>query len=384
MLTGAIARIRHAIADRPPFAARVEVRLDDLQGFVVDGPGRAVEPLGAQADCRFFIKPKDLERLINGALEVRQAMTFGQIRLLEGEARTAVGFSDWLVGADFSRRLEPGQPLPTPTRDWERARQDLEAFGYALVEGALCADQLDAVRTRLVDQAQGEIDAGVAIRDDSTQRVPTLLNKGRIFHDILLHPLIDAFVPDMLGDHAILKSISASIAMPGNAAVSFMHLDQPYVQPAVPQFPMGLNILWFLDDVSEKNGATRILPGSHKPGSAPADPFDIEGTVSAAGPAGTALLLDSRAWHSVGHNSTDRRRHVLITYFNRSYIRSGENYFLSLKPGLEDTFDDRVRVMLGYRCTGSLGSVEGSAEGKMNVRLKDPVGELSPMRRPAP
>jgi hypothetical protein len=60
-------------------------------------------------------------------------------------------------------------------------------------------------------------------------------------------------------------------------------------------------------------------------------------------------------------------------------MRAGENYFLALKPGLEDTFDEKVRIMLGYRCTGSLGAVEGPVEGKMNVRLTDPVGELGPV-----
>ena len=50
-----------------------------------------------------------------------------------------------------------------------------------------------------------------------------------------------------------------------------MHVDQAYVQPAV-SFQIGLNILWFLEDVSDANGGTRILPGSHGSGVAPADP----------------------------------------------------------------------------------------------------------------
>ena len=379
-LASAIAQVEALVAKRPPGAKRVEIRIDEERGFVVDGPARRVEPLGATADCRFYIAPEDLTRVLNDAMDPRQAILFGQIQVLDGSARMVVEFCDALVGRVVTQRLETNRALPTPTRDWSLARKHLEFFGYAIVEGALAPETLKAIRSRVIEQAQGEIDAGVASRSEATQTIWGLLNKGRVFHDVLLSPLIDAFVPDMLGEHAILTSLVVQIAMPGNAS-SLMHLDQSYVQPAVPQFPIGLNILWFLDDVSEANGGTRVMPGSHHGGIAPADPYDVEGTIAAAGPAGSALLLDSRVWHSVGHNTTDKSRHVLESYFNRSFMRAQENYFLSLRPELEPTLDEKVRIMLGYRCTGSLGGVEGPSEGKMTNRPLHPIGELRPRAR---
>jgi ectoine hydroxylase-related dioxygenase (phytanoyl-CoA dioxygenase family) len=210
-----------------------------------------------------------------------------------------------------------------------------------------------------------------------------LLNKGRIFHDLLLNPLIDEFVPEVLGEHPILTGIVSIIATPGGKTTT-MHLDQSFVQPEVPQFQTGINILWFLDDVCEANGGTRIMPASHKGGIGPADPSTPEGTIAAEGPAGTALLLDSRVWHATGNNRTDKARHLVVSYLSRSFMRAQENYFLSLRPELEDTLDEKVKVMLGYRCTGSLGAVEGPIEGKMNSRLSNPVGELKPMERATP
>jgi ectoine hydroxylase-related dioxygenase (phytanoyl-CoA dioxygenase family) len=365
------------MAQRGPFDMRVAIMLDQAQGFVVDASRRAVEPLGGPVDATFHTNPANLRRLLKRGIDPRQAVLFGQIQMQEGPARIAVEFYDWLVGYAFSRQYDTSAALPSPTKDWNRAREDLETFGYALVEGALSPDELKAIRDRIVEQAAGEVDAGVATRGEATQTVWALLNKGRVFHDILLHPLIETIVPEVLGEHFILAGSVSQIAMPGNTS-STMHIDQACVLPAVQHFPMALNILWFLDDVSEANGGTRVMPGSHKGGLAPADPFDIEGTVAAAGPAGTALLLDSRVWHSVGRNSTDKSRHLLVTFFKRAFMRAQENYFLSLRPGLLETFDDRVKIMLGYRCTGSLGAVEGPIEGKMNSRPANPIGEMRP------
>lgn len=373
----ASAMVRNALADRATFDACIEIKLDDHSGFLVDGPSRTVRPLGGPCDCSFLVRPQDLTRIIRGEIEPRHAMLFGQIKLRSGQPRTAIALCDHLAGRTVRQRLGGAPALPAPTRDWDRARQDLAEFGYALVEGALSPAEVDALRRRTVEQAAGEVEAGVATISSAAQHLWTLLNKGQIYHDLLLNPVIDAFVPELLGDHFILNSITGSIGLPGNSS-STMHIDQSNVQPPIRQIAFGLNVLWFLDDVSAANGGTRLMPGSHVQDIAPLDPFDISDTVAAEGPAGTALLLDSRVWHCVGPNSTDRRRHVLVTYFNRYFMRAHENHFLSLRAEVEANLHEKVRVMCGFRCTGSVGGVEGPIEGQMNRRLEAPVGTLSP------
>jgi ectoine hydroxylase-related dioxygenase (phytanoyl-CoA dioxygenase family)/putative sterol carrier protein len=376
-LAASIAEAAATLATRAAFGGRIEVRLDEARGFVVDGPSGRVEPAGGPVDGRIQVAPKDLQRIAKGELEPRHALMFGQVQTQAGGTPLIVAFLDHLAGRPMTSRLETDRALPRPTRDWDRAREDLATFGYALVEGALSPEQVKALCERTVDQAAGEVEAGVATISGAAQHLWTLLNKGRVYHDLLLHPLIDAFVPDVVGPNFILNSITGSIALPGNAP-STMHIDQSNVQPAWRESPFGLNILWFLDDVTDANGGTRLMPGSHLADIAPADPFDPTDTVAAEGPAGTALLLDSRVWHSVGRNSTDKRRHVLVTYFNRSFMRAHENHFLSLRPELLPTMDEKVQVMLGYRCTLGLGATEEPVEGRMNHRLTAPVGELSP------
>jgi ectoine hydroxylase-related dioxygenase (phytanoyl-CoA dioxygenase family) len=287
-----------------------------------------------------------------------------------------VRFGDFLAGQSLAQRPVPQGPLPGPTRDLDQARADLEAYGYALVQDALSPEEVRALRERAIAQAEGERQAGCASIGESSQRIWNPINKGRVFHDLLLNPLVSTIVPEWLGEHFLLQGMVVSIALPGNAS-SIMHYDQICVQPAVP-FAMGLNILWFLEDVTAANGGTIIMPASHHGEVAPADPFDTEGTVAAAGPSGTALILDSRTWHAIGHNTSGAPRYVIATYFNRSYMRTQENYALSLRPEVEAGLDERVRIMLGFRCTGSLGGVEGPMEGKMVARPEHPVGELSP------
>ena len=375
-----IAELQAVMARREPFAARVDIRLDDEQGFVIDGPNRAVVALGAPAECRFHINPLNLSHVAQGKLDPRMAILFSQLQMQDGAMRTAVAFGDWLADRRVTLGSPTNQALPTPTRDRDRLRHDLEAFGYALVEEALTPEDVKGLRQRVMEQAAGEQEAGVASVSEGAQVVWALLNKGRVFHDLLLNPLIDEFVPEVLGEHPILTGIVSIIATPGGKTTT-MHLDQSFVQPAIPQFQTGLNILWFLDDVTEANGGTRIMPASHLGGVAPADPSSAEGTIAAEGPAGTALLLDSRVWHATGNNRTDKPRHLAVTYLSRAFMRAQENYFLSLRPELEDSLDEKVRIMLGYRCTASLGAVEGPIEGKMNRRPAEPVGELKPASR---
>lgn len=81
-----------------------------------------------------------------------------------------------------------------------------------------------------MDQAKGEADAGVGFFDGGekkpNQRIWCLPNKGQEFIDLLdTNKTIQDFVPDFLGDDAILFSYTANIARPGNTPMH-MHTDQ--------------------------------------------------------------------------------------------------------------------------------------------------------------
>lgn len=247
------------------------------------------------------------------------------------------------------------------------------------MKNALSPEEVKKLSSALKQQAAGETKAGVANTDGGpkapNQRIWTLINKGQEFVDLLEHPLIEEMVPEILGEQAIINSYTANIARPGNVPMQ-LHTDQVAIQPPIRDIPFGLNIMWFLEDVTKANGGTRIFPGSHIGPIAPDDIFDLEGSVAAEGPAGTALVFESRIWHATGPNrETSGERPVIMTFFFRSFLRQQENNFLSIRKEVEENLSDKVKALLGYRTTGALGGVEGEVrEGIFVKKVENPVG----------
>ena len=107
--------------------------------------------------------------------------------------------------------------LPQPTEDLEQVRKDIKEWGYGLVANAMSPREIHVMREALRQQASGEMENGVANRDGGpnapNQRIWTLINKGQEFLDLLDNKVIDDFVPDFLGDGAILFSYTANVAM---------------------------------------------------------------------------------------------------------------------------------------------------------------------------
>jgi ectoine hydroxylase-related dioxygenase (phytanoyl-CoA dioxygenase family) len=122
---------------------------------------------------------------------------------------------------------------------------------------------------------------------------------------------------------------------------------------------MVANAMWMLDDFTPDNGATRIVPGSHKHNAGP-DFTNVPETVPVTGPAGTVMVFDGRLWHQTGANTTaDERRHGILSYYCRPFMRQQENWFLSLDPAVLDRAPDRLRGLLGYENYLSLGMIDG-------------------------
>ncbi|MEI9997528.1 MAG: phytanoyl-CoA dioxygenase family protein [Rhizomicrobium sp.] len=291
---------------------------------------------------------------------------------------------------------------PEPTGSFAQLRRDIAECGYGILLGALDADLLARLKQRVAEQAAAEREAGVAyyFGDDLTgmpatrggpdpapnQRLSNLLNKGRVFRELLHHPAIAEVVLPMMGGRTLLSSLSAMIMKRGGVA-QVLHSDQQFVPFRTP-LPMVGNVVWMLVDFTRDNGATRVVPGSHlweppsiriekdAAGVANLVQSEVEPVIAEA-PAGSALIFDGRLWHGAGANRTDVPRPALFSYYCQPYIRQQENIALSLLDDVYAEMSTAERAMVGFEAHNrGLGRI-APALGRVNTNWIDPaVGEL--------
>lgn len=120
-----------------------------------------------------------------------------------------------------------------------------------------------------------------------------------------------------------------------------------------------MNFTWCIDDFTDLTGATRYVPGSHKLNRYPKEEEADIDTVPWEAEAGSAVIFESRVWHKTGNNrSADQTRAGIFAFYHKPVYRTQENWFLSLKPEIQQFASDEALTLLGYRTEG-LGLVNG-------------------------
>ncbi|HUF34239.1 MAG TPA: phytanoyl-CoA dioxygenase family protein [Acidimicrobiales bacterium] len=218
----------------------------------------------------------------------------------------------------------------------------LEADGYAVVEGILDADEVAAIRADL----QGVLDRTPTGRNDfegfATQRVYALFAKTRAFDDPATHPLVLGVVDKVLEHHQLSAPVGIQIG-PGEKA-QVLHRDDSIYPLARPHGDVVVNTMWPFDDFTEANGATRLVPASHRREDQP----DEAETVVAEMPAGSVMFYLGSLWHGGGANHTDRPRLGVILEYVSSWLRPQENHVLAVPQEVVATLSPQLQELLGY------------------------------------
>ena len=110
------------------------------------------------------------------------------------------------------------------------------------------------------------------------------------------------------------------------------------------------NVIFMMNDFTEANGGTRLVPGSHMFGRHPdaVEDKDIE-TVAAEGNEGTALITDGRVWHGTGANITNENRlAMLLTFCGPQYLPQ-VNFPMAIEKEILKSASDRQKAMFGLK-----------------------------------
>ncbi len=203
-----------------------------------------------------------------------------------------------------------------------RTREKLDRDGYAALPGVLSGEQVARTRARLAELLAAEGDqAGREVhryQEAGSDRLADLVNKDPVFEPCFTDPRVLACVAHVLGEFR-LSSLNSRAALPGQGQQR-LHTD--WDEPVPPGGYQACNSVWLLDDFTAVNGATRVVPGSHRSGVVPRqvmpDPAAAHpDEVLITGPAGSVVVFNGHLWHGGTRNRGDQPRRALHSYFTR-------------------------------------------------------------------
>ncbi|MFA6208465.1 MAG: phytanoyl-CoA dioxygenase family protein [Candidatus Obscuribacterales bacterium] len=116
----------------------------------------------------------------------------------------------------------------------------------------------------------------------------------------------------------ILPSEDVSVRKQQPIFQQSFHMDFPRV---LNGYLASINAFFALDEFTERNGCTVVLPGSHQRVSKPSLRYMLEASVPLLCEAGSMIIFDSTLWHAAGHNSSGDDRVAINHQFVRSFFK---------------------------------------------------------------
>jgi ectoine hydroxylase-related dioxygenase (phytanoyl-CoA dioxygenase family) len=233
---------------------------------------------------------------------------------------------------------------------------DLHRDGYSIVPGVLDRDQATATRAELSAIVESIPYGRNSFEGFHTRRIYALFAKTRSFDAPAINPLVVGVLDEVLR-HYQLSAPTCIMIGPGEPAQVLHYDDSVYPLPR-PHEQVVVTTMWPLDDFTEANGATRLVPGSHRwTDRRPEDDIDV---TIAEMPAGSVMFYLGTLWHGGGANRTDRPRLGVILEYVASWLRPQENHVLAVPPDVVAKLPEALQELLGYNVYPPfLGYVDG-------------------------
>ena len=273
--------------------------------------------------------------------------------------------------------------------DPDAVHRAFERDGVAIVEDLLAPD--------VVARVNAEVEAAVAAADPDEELFNPILKAFHGAHtkqvtgvagisptfatEVVCNPVLLA-----LCDRVLLPScaryqlnIGHLLQRGPGADEQWLHRDEAVwsdVPRPHPELQLA-SVIAFVD-FTKDNGATRVVPGSHRwpdreltPGEQAARPAPQPDQIAYAEmAAGSAVVYSGGTIHAGGANSTDIPRRGAHLSYCLGWLRTEENNYLAVPPAIAATLPRLAQETIGYAIHNSIGRGGGYLG---MYRLQDPV-----------
>ena len=244
----------------------------------------------------------------------------------------------------------------------------LQLEGFCVQQGVIPADEVAAVRKSVeatLDAAGGRIEGS------------TFINHNQALAPYLGDQRVLGVAQAVFGPHTRIGATSALMQEPnpdaGPSKPGNYHVDWPfgqgigsYVPAPIPNITMNLPSFFMLTDFTQENGATIVVPGSHRskqnPNGDPSLSYARQSEIQVTAPAGSVLIFDGRLWHKGGSNYSRGRR----LFCGISYVP----WWLNCHARRPNCVEHRIQKDAGYQPTGHWPFVKAEVFDKLPDHVK--------------
>src|SRR5215469_6503146 len=232
----------------------------------------------------------------------------------------------------------------------EQLAEAITRDGAAIVDNVLSHDEVDKVMAELRPWIENTKAGSDRFAGRNTRRTGALIARSAKCRELVMHPLALATCGKFLG-HATSYQLHLTQVIsigPGEPAQQ-IHRDQWAFD--FFSFPRGYEVqcnkIWAMADFSERNGATRVIPGSNR--------FDDKlrfteaDTIPAEMSKGSVLFYSGSVYHGGGANHSDATRVGINITYNLSWLRQEENQYLAVPPEVARALPVELLRLMGYQ-----------------------------------
>tara|TARA_B110001452_G_scaffold72943_1_gene58989 strand:+ start:1541 stop:2323 length:783 start_codon:yes stop_codon:yes gene_type:complete len=227
--------------------------------------------------------------------------------------------------------------------------KEIDNKGYCVLKNVLPKKSLLEIESRLNSYYKKDHEKygkDFLIKINDLENIRNVIEYDDLFLELLEEDhIIDSLMESLLHKNVILHNYNLIRLFPDiktNMLGHKWHRDVFYFGDGIRT---AVNVIIPLQKVTEENGGTMVLPGSHLTEELPDQNYIDKNKLTPTLEVGDVLIVDAACYHSAGNNQTTDTRTIIVLKYTLSFFTQQYDFCKALPV---EKYSEKMKGRLGY------------------------------------